>query len=59
MKSGKRIFIEDTKIKSIEGTEHNFKKDDKIFVDVIDRKRGLCRLLAVSSRYKCNFIITY
>ena len=56
MRSGKRKFHKDTKITSVEGNEHEFKKDDIIDVKIINKRNGLCRIVAGAETYKCKKI---
>jgi hypothetical protein len=56
MKSGIREINEDIKIKSINGEERQFKKGDKITVQSLHRKQGICQITDNPEIYKCKTI---
>jgi len=56
MKNANRIIKKDVTVKSLEGSDREFKEGDQITTEVIDRREGICRLIDGSKTYKCKTI---
>ena len=56
MKSGIRKFHKEVKIISCEGNEREFKENDTVVAQVVNRKNRICQLADGTDSYKCKDI---